>query len=84
MSKLLKTVLPDGFREPESIQPREDSSPEHPYGFACHGCRFRTVSLQLMSRHFSDEAVRDTCTCYNQAPGRVSKEELFQYVYLQA
>lgn len=37
---------------------------EHPFlqtqdGFACHGCRFRTMRLQMMTRHVSDEDVRE-------------------------
>jgi hypothetical protein len=91
LRKVLTTVCPAVFQAPNAIPPHEDGSPEHPClqthdGYACHGCPFRTVSLQLMNRHFSDEAMRGQCSCYGRARGltRSTIDELFQYVYLQS
>jgi hypothetical protein len=91
LSKTLATACPAGFRAPDDIPLREDGSPEHPFlqthdGFACHGCVFRTVSLQLMKRHFSDDTVREDCSCYGRARGLTAStiDTLFQYVYLQS
>ena len=91
LSKILAIACPAGFRAPDDIPPREDGSLEDPFlqthdGYACHGCGFRTISLQLMKRHFSDDTVREDCSCYGQARGLASSaiDALFQYVYLQS
>ena len=41
------------------ILPREDGSPEHPHlrvedGFHCKECGYRSISLQLLKRHYTD------------------------------
>ena len=47
------------LRNPEDIPALEDGSPQHPQlriyeGFACNQCKFRTTSLQIITkRHFS-------------------------------
>lgn len=84
LGKILRAVLPTGFRALDAIPLRDDGSPEDPSlqtqdGFACHGCHFRTISFQLMTRHFSDENARGQCSCYGRAERltRDTIDELF-------
>ena len=80
------------LRNPDQASPREDGSTEirllRVYdGYACRLCKFRTTSLQLMKRHYTEPLTAGQgCPCdTSRAPKRSSThvDDLIEYVYLQ-
>lgn len=88
VTKFLKSLSPQ-CANPDQLDPLKDGSSTHEFlrlhdGFACDGCDFRTVSLQSITRHYSDPSMQEQCT-FNGVLRRRREDidTLFRYVYLQ-
>jgi hypothetical protein len=89
LTALLKTM---NLRNPDQASPLADGSAEvRPLrlydGYACRLCNFRTISLQLMKRHFA-EPVSANPGCPHSTNGAskgysLNVDEHIEYVYLQ-
>ncbi|KAL6789470.1 hypothetical protein GGI42DRAFT_367014 [Trichoderma sp. SZMC 28013] len=87
--KILKTLR---LQNPSQAPPRDDGSPEHPLlqvyeGFACSGCKFRSLNLRLTKQHYSNPLPAGQSCPYNsheiQRHSNHNVENFIQYVYLQ-
>lgn len=87
LTKLVKSLR---LCNPDKASPRADGSPEHTClklysGFSCRLCRFRTASLQLAKRHYSDAGPMNKDCPYNRATGNQRNvDDHIDYVYLQS
>ncbi|KAL7940249.1 hypothetical protein V8C42DRAFT_338129, partial [Trichoderma barbatum] len=88
LTNILKTL---NLQHPDQAPPRIDGSPEHPLlhiyeGFACSGCKFRSLSLRLTKQHYSDTLPAGHSCPYNShvtRQNRLEIDHLIRYVYLQ-
>lgn len=84
--KLVNSI--QGLRNPDDIEPRPDRSAEHIWlqrykGFLCARCDFCTISLQLITRHFSDPSMEGHCDHYSKMRSGGDFDTLFGYIWLQ-
>ncbi|KAL6789482.1 hypothetical protein GGI42DRAFT_347252 [Trichoderma sp. SZMC 28013] len=89
LPKVLKTLH---LQNPDQAPPRNDGSPEHPLlqvyeGFACSGCRFRSLNLRLTKQHYTNPLPAGQSCPYNshetQRNSNHNIDNFIQYVYLQ-
>lgn len=87
---LRKLELNSPDLDAHKILPREDGSPEHPHlrvenGFHCKECGYRSISLQLLKRHYTDaKPAGQVCPSRTEGESRrVDTESLIEYVYVQ-